>query len=275
LNLKNTISGLSIIAAAGFFAASAFGQSAGPKLDAPSPFEMPEYNWGKTLDGKPWGSTSGIDVDPQGHVWAIGRCGANTCDGSMIAPVYELDLATGKPIKAIGAGLFAWPHGFAIDKQGNLYVSDGQTSKDGTKGQTVTKLDQNGKVLLVLGTPGKAGGGPGQLNEPCDVAIAPNGDIFVADGHSGGPNSKPDYITRIVHYSASGNSSTPGVRSERARASSAHRMRLRSTRREDCLWRIAATTGFWSSAKPASNWRNGNSSAVRLGSGSTRKTRCT
>ncbi|HVZ27288.1 MAG TPA: hypothetical protein VG798_01405, partial [Rhizomicrobium sp.] len=204
LNWKRGILGLSAFAAGGLFAVGAFGQGAGPTLSVPSPFEMPEYNWGKTLDGKPWGSTSGIDVDPQGHVWAIGRCGANTCDGSTIAPVYELDLATGKPVKAIGAGLFAWPHGFAIDRQGNLYVSDGQTSKDGTKGQTVTKMDQNGKVLLVLGTPGKAGGGPNQLNEPCDVAIAPNGDIFVADGHSGGPNSKPDYITRIVHFSKDG-----------------------------------------------------------------------
>ena len=183
----------------------AMAQDVKPDTSVPDPFEMPQYNWAHTMDGKPWGSTSGIDVDPQGHVWAIGRCGANTCDGSNVAPVYELDLATGKPIKAIGAGLFAWPHGFAIDKQGNLYVSDGLTSKDGTKGQTVIKMDQNGKVLMTLGTPGKAGGGPDHLNEPCDIAIAPNGDIFVADGHSGmAANAAADYISRIVHFSSTG-----------------------------------------------------------------------
>ena len=67
-------------------------------------------------------------------------------NGSSIAPALaEPDLATGKPLKAIGAGLFVWPHGFAIDKQGNLYVSDGSTSKDAHQaGQTVTKMDQNG-----------------------------------------------------------------------------------------------------------------------------------
>ena len=185
-------------------AAVAKAQTAQPDVNAPSPFEMPQYNWAHTIDDKPWGSTSGIDVDPKGNVWMIGRCGANTCDGSNVAPVYEMDLKTGRPIKSIGAGQFAWPHGFAIDKEGNLYVSDGMTSKDGKKGQTVTKMDQNGKVLMVLGTPGQAGGGSDHLNEPCDIAIAPNGDIFVADGHSGGPNSKPDYITRIVHYSKAG-----------------------------------------------------------------------
>jgi secreted PhoX family phosphatase len=66
-------------------------------------------------------------------------------------------------------------------------------------------MDPNGKVLMTLGTPGKAGGGPDHLNEPCDIAIAPNGDIFVADGHSGlAANTPADYVTRIVHYSAAG-----------------------------------------------------------------------
>jgi sugar lactone lactonase YvrE len=211
--LRNKIAIITAAAVLGI-AANAFAQGATaaasggdvqPNTTVPSPFEMPQYNWAHTMDGKPWGSTSGIDIDPHGNVWAIGRCGANTCDGSNVAPVYELDLTTGKPIKSIGAGLFAWPHGFAIDKQGNLYVSDGQTSKDGTKGQTVTKMDQNGKVLMVLGTPGKAGGGPDHLNEPCDIAIAPNGDIFVADGHNGmGANTPADYVTRIVHFSKTG-----------------------------------------------------------------------
>jgi sugar lactone lactonase YvrE len=185
-------------------AAPATGDDVMPDMRVTSPFEMPQYLWAHTLDGKPWGSTSGIDIGPHNEVWMIGRCGANNCDGSSVAPIYEMDMATGKPIKAIGAGMFVFPHGFAIDKQGDLYVSDAQTSKDGSKGQTVIKMDPNGKVLMTLGTPGKAGGGPDHLNEPCDIAIAPNGDIFVADGHSGGPNSPADYVTRIVHYSKAG-----------------------------------------------------------------------
>src|ERR1700722_12365606 len=92
--LKNKVAAITISVIIGT-AANAFAQTAaggdGPNMNVPSPFEMPQYNWAHTLDGKPWGSTSGIDIDPHGNVWAIGRCGANTCDGSNVAPVYELD----------------------------------------------------------------------------------------------------------------------------------------------------------------------------------------
>ena len=50
----------------------------------------------------------------------------------------------------------------------------------------VFKLDQNGKILLTLGKKGVAGPGLDEFDAPTEVAIAPNGDIFVADGHTGG-----------------------------------------------------------------------------------------
>jgi len=52
------------------------------------------------------------------------------------------------------------------------------------------KLDQDGKVLMTLGQPGVAGNGPNQFNAPSDVVVAPNGDIFVADGHGGDTNAR-------------------------------------------------------------------------------------
>jgi sugar lactone lactonase YvrE len=171
----------------------------------PDPYEMPQYLWGQTLDGKPWGSTSGIALDPQNHLWAIGRCGANTCDGSNTAPVYEIDMATGKAIKSIGAGVFVWPHGFDIDKQGNIWVTDAMVSKDGTRGEQAIKLSPDGKVLMRIGTAGKAGGGPDHLNDPSDILVAPNGDIFIADGHNGMNAGAPaDYVSRIVKFSPQG-----------------------------------------------------------------------
>jgi sugar lactone lactonase YvrE len=98
-----------------------------------------------------------------------------------------------------------FPHGLAIDKQGNVYVSDASASKDGTKGDQVIKMSPDGKVLMRIGTAGKPGGGPDHLNDPCDIAIAPNGDIFVADGHGGlAPNTPSDYVTRIMKFSPSG-----------------------------------------------------------------------
>jgi sugar lactone lactonase YvrE len=67
------------------------------------------------------------------------------------------------------------------------------------------KLSPDGKVLMKLGTAGIAGGDSQHLTEPSDVITAPNGDIFVADGHSGqNAGIRADYVTRIVKYSKDG-----------------------------------------------------------------------
>jgi streptogramin lyase len=129
----------------------------------------------------------------------------NSCDGSNLPSVHMLDLATGKPVKSIGAGLFVFPHGLHIDRDGNVWVADAAGSKDGTKGQQVTKLSPDGKILMTLGTAGVAGGGPDHFNEPSDVITTRNGDIFVCDGHSGQSATAPaNYVTRIVKFSKSG-----------------------------------------------------------------------
>lgn len=75
-------------------------------------------------------------------------------------------------------------------------MTDGQ-GKDG-KGHQVFKFSPEGKVLMTLGKAGVAGDGPDTFNQPSDVAIAPNGDIFVADGHGGSSNA------RIVKFSKDG-----------------------------------------------------------------------
>jgi hypothetical protein len=68
----------------------------------------------------------------------------------------------------------------------------------GPKGQTVHKFSPDGKLLMTLGKPGKAGAGPDEFNAPSAVAVARNGDIFVADGHGGDTNA------RIVKFSKDG-----------------------------------------------------------------------
>jgi sugar lactone lactonase YvrE len=85
-----------------------------------------------------------------------------------------------------------------VDREGNVWVTDSQGNKAGTKGHQVIKFSPEGKVLLKLGRPGVAGSGPDTFNEPCDVITAPNGDIFVADGHGGNSNA------RIVKYDRTG-----------------------------------------------------------------------
>ena len=62
----------------------------------------------------------------------------------------------------------------------------------------VFKFNTDGKVLMTLGKAGVAGDGNDTFNQPSAVAIAPNGDIFVADGHGGNTNA------RVVKFSKDG-----------------------------------------------------------------------
>jgi sugar lactone lactonase YvrE len=171
----------------------------------PNPNPKVVKNFGALPDGRVWGSTAGVDIGPDGHVWAYDRCGANTCVGSDVAPILKFDKDTGKVLAAIGAGLFNFPHGLHVDREGNVWVTDGQGNKEGTKGHQVFKLSPEGKVLMTLGRAGVAGRGPDTFNEPCDVITAPNGDIFVSDGHSGqNDNPPPNTNGRIVKFDRNG-----------------------------------------------------------------------
>jgi hypothetical protein len=152
-------------------------------------------DWAKMPQGRTWGSTSAVDVDAAGNVWVGERCGANTCAGSTLAPILAFE-PSGRLIKSFGEGMLIFPHGFHIDKDANVWVTDGQ-GKDGI-GHRVFKFSPDGKLLLALGKAGVAGDGPDTFNQPSDVAVAANGDIFVADGHGGNSNA------RIVKFSKDG-----------------------------------------------------------------------
>ncbi len=118
----------------------------------------------------------------------------------MSLHILEFDQKTGKLLKSFGSGMFVFPHGFFVDKKGDVWVTDEQQSKDGTRGLVVVKMDKDGKVLLTLGKPGVKGEGSDTFGAPADVVVAPNGDIFVADGHTGCmcPNA------RIVKFDKNG-----------------------------------------------------------------------
>src|SRR4051794_39199167 len=146
----------------------------------PNPY-VTVKNFLKLPEGRSWGSTSAVFVTPSNHIWVAERCGANSCAGKSEPPVLEFD-STGKLLRSFGAGLFIFPHGIFVDHDGNVWVADGQ-GKDGF-GHQVIKFSSDGKVLMRRGQGGVAGSVPGEFNEPNAVAIAPKGDIFVAEGHS-------------------------------------------------------------------------------------------
>jgi sugar lactone lactonase YvrE len=161
---------------------SAIAQANAQPNSQPNPYHT-IANWAKLPEGRTMGSTSAVVPDHKGHIWVAERCGVNSCAGSDLAPVLEFD-QSGKLLKSFGAGMFIFPHGICLDKDGNLWITDGQ-GKDG-KGHQVFKFSPDGKVLMTLGKAGVAGDGPDTFNQPNAVAIAPNGDIFISDGHTPG-----------------------------------------------------------------------------------------
>ena len=94
----------------------------------------------------------------------------------------------GKLLRSFGAGIFVWPHGINVDSEGNVWITDARG--DGTRGHQVHKFSADGELLMSLGKAGVAGDGPDEFNQPSDVLVAPNGDIFVVDGHGSEGNNR-------------------------------------------------------------------------------------
>ena len=201
-----------------------------PTNDAPNNYNTIK-DYFKLPDGRTWGSTSAVDIDKDGtSIWVAERCGPHTPSGnscldrttgkmSDLPSVLKFD-ASGKLVKSFGAGLLIFPHGIHVDKDGNVWVTDGQDDAPvpargaggagrgaagaeggrgaapagpigprpgATHGNQVFKFSPEGKVLLTLGKPGGAAS-PDYFYQPNDVITAPNGDIFVSEGHGAGNN---------------------------------------------------------------------------------------
>jgi len=177
-------------------ATAAYAQKDAAPNSQPNPYTTVE-NWAKLPEGRSWGSTSAVGVDRDGKsIWVGERCGANSCAGKTDPPILKFD-SSGKLVKSFGEGMFLFPHGFAVDKDGNIWVTDGQGANG--KGHQVFKFSPEGKVLMTLGKAGVAGDGPDTFNQPNAVAIAPNGDIFISDGHTPGTGN-----ARVVKFSKDG-----------------------------------------------------------------------
>ena len=197
------------------FGLTVHGQTATPlvKPSLPNPYRL-EPGWPtlpagmKGPNGRKWGEVIRVHVAPDGNIWVFHRCfndqpnGDATCmdRGDANPPILEFNPA-GRLLRSFGAGLFAHPHGFTVDRDGNLWTTDTNDEPATPKiGHTVLKLSPAGRVLMTIGTPGVAGTGPGTFDRPTGVAIAANGDIFVSDGHSGNRSK----AGRIVKYSPDG-----------------------------------------------------------------------
>ncbi|MBT8080500.1 MAG: peptidyl-alpha-hydroxyglycine alpha-amidating lyase family protein [Gammaproteobacteria bacterium] len=180
----------------------AAGALANAQNHAPNPYQSIE-GWAKLPDGRVWGATSAVYPANDGkHIWIAERCGANLCVGSDLDPVMLFD-PDGNVVRSFGAGMITWPHGIFVDADDNVWIADavGYAPVPEGVGHTVMKFSPQGKLLMTLGKKGVAGRGTDTFTKPSDVLVAPNGDIFVADGHEGGSNPN----NRIVKFDKNGN----------------------------------------------------------------------
>jgi len=153
------------------------------------------------LNGGAWGEMIQVRVGPRDHVYVLHRCfkvvlgdpgvKPGHSDGltpdclgrwAVHPPILEFD-ASGRFVAGYGVGLVGRPHGFAVDHEGNMWVTDAAVVP-GEMGSVVTKLGPRGEVLMVLGTPGVTGRGRDTFDQPTGVAVATTGEIYVTDGEA-------------------------------------------------------------------------------------------
>lgn len=140
-------------------------------------------DWGRLPEGMAYGYTHGVCVDAEDRVYVHHT-------GKLSVVVFDKD---GRFITAWGEEFEGGAHGFYLhrnnDGQEHLYFAD-------TKRALVVKTTLSGEVLLRIGAPDRPDLYAAERRYvPTDVCVAPNGDIYVADGYG-------QYY--VHHYDADG-----------------------------------------------------------------------
>src|SRR3981081_4535506 len=93
-----------------------------PRNDLPQPYRTTR-DWGELPPGVKWAAVTAVEPSPDGTIYVIHRCFANSCAGRSEAPILKYN-SSGKLLKTFGVGMFVWPHGADLDGAGNLWVTD-------------------------------------------------------------------------------------------------------------------------------------------------------
>jgi streptogramin lyase len=104
--------------------------------------------------------------------------------------------------------MFNQPHGFYVDNDGNVWVTD-ERARNG-KGGVAVKFSPQGQVLMTLGKAGMPGNTPDMFNGPSSIVVAPNGDVYVGVNCVAAAALK---ATSVVNAAASQTASLPARRS--------------------------------------------------------------
>ena len=187
---------LAFIAATFFTQSSSAQQQNAVRNDLPQPYRTTR-DWGQLPPGVAWAAVTAVEPAPDGTIYVVHRCFENSCAGRKEAPILKYD-RNGKLLASWGEGMFIFPHGATVDRDGNLWVTDARGEKD--KGHQVFKFNADGKVLMTLGKAGVSGSGADLFDQPTDVLVAPDGTIFVTDSHRNGKNNRVVKLTKDGKY---------------------------------------------------------------------------
>ncbi|HEV8212066.1 MAG TPA: hypothetical protein VGP77_18215 [Vicinamibacterales bacterium] len=152
------------------------------------------------------GGVSAVGINSKGDLWVFQRNAAGKPQLFQFGPDRKLVRTVGDDV----IGHQEKAHGMAIDAEDNVWICD-------ANGATVMKLSPEGKLLATIGVRGKRGDwdeakGQRLLWQPMDLAFAPNGDIYIAEGHANESPNDTDSgdpantlgAARVIHLDKSG-----------------------------------------------------------------------
>lgn len=152
------------------------------------------------------GDVSAVGINSKGHLWVFQRNAVGKPQLFEFGPDHKLIRTVGDDV----IGHQDKAHGMAIDAEDNAWICD-------ANGATVMKLGPEGKLLVTLGVRGKRGDwdearGQRLLWQPLDLAFAPNGDIYIGEGHANeSPNDTDSRdptntlgAARVIHLDKNG-----------------------------------------------------------------------
>jgi len=137
--------------------------------------QTPKFKYEFTKFGAPFPNASGkradtasVAADGKGLIFVLRRS-----DPPVL--VYNRE---GKLVNSWGTGLFVDDHNIDVDRFGFVWIGD-------RNGQIEYKFTKEGKQVMSIGMKGVKGDDASHtsFNRPSDTFVAPNGDVFIADGY--------------------------------------------------------------------------------------------
>jgi DNA-binding beta-propeller fold protein YncE len=153
-----------------------------------------------------FGGVPSVGLDSKGNLWVFQRADRGKPQLFKFDPNAKLILQVGEDV----IGYQEKAHGMAIDAEDNVWITAAGSA-------TVMKISPEGKLLMTIGTRGRRGDwdeakGQRLLWEPVMVGFAPNGDLYIAEGHANESPNDTDSddpannigAARIIHLDKTG-----------------------------------------------------------------------